>query len=84
MLDTTQALTQQSCSGVCLGWKENGPSSTDYRRETQKRGKPSSINDGSSSGGILYGAENEAGQDRSLSHQHGVWCSMVPHHVVPL
>ena len=27
--------------------KENGPSSTDYRRETQKQGKPSSINDGS-------------------------------------
>lgn len=47
MLDTTQALTQQSCSGVCLGWKENGPSSTDYRRETQKQGKLSSINGGS-------------------------------------
>ena len=27
--------------------KENGPSSTDYRRKTQKQGKPSSINNGS-------------------------------------
>ena len=27
--------------------KENGSSSTDYRRETQKQGKPSSINNGS-------------------------------------